>query len=107
MSPVWRQDDVDGAVVQREVIHEAQDFFFDLDRELVGSPALKHANTVASPVVSGPRGDLGVNGRRHHAVTHNRDTNLERLRKQLLNRGGAHAQAGEVRKVFEIHRVEE
>lgn len=35
MFPVWRQDDVDGAVVQREVLHEMQEFFFDLDWELV------------------------------------------------------------------------
>ena len=32
------KNDVDGPVVQREVIHEAQDFFFDLMGELVRPP---------------------------------------------------------------------
>ena len=58
VSPVGCKNDVDGAVVQGEVIHETQDFFFDLMRELVGTPVLKHANTIAAPVVSRTRGDL-------------------------------------------------
>ena len=37
--PVGCEDDVDGAVVQGEVVHEAQDFFFDFKGELVGPPA--------------------------------------------------------------------
>src|SRR5215213_2344200 len=57
--PVVRcKDDVDGAVVQREVIHERQNFFFDFMGELVGAPVLKHAKTIAAPVVSGARRDL-------------------------------------------------
>ena len=47
------EDDVDGAVVQGEVIHEAQDFFFDLKGELVGLPGVNHADAIATPVVSG------------------------------------------------------
>lgn len=46
------EDDVDGAVVQREVVHEAQDFFFDVEGELVGLPVLEHVDAVAAPVVS-------------------------------------------------------
>jgi len=52
------ENDVDRAVIQAEVIHEAQDFFFDFMRELVGPPVLNHAETIAAPVVSGARGDL-------------------------------------------------
>ena len=73
------QDDVDGAVVQGEVIHQAQDFFFDFDRELVGPPVLKHADAVASPIVSRACGDLRVDSGRHDALAHDRDANLERL----------------------------
>lgn len=51
--PVGCEDDVDGAVVQREVVHEAEDFFFGLEGELVGLPVLKHAEAVAAPVVGG------------------------------------------------------
>ena len=46
------EDDVDGAVVQGEVIHKVQDFFFDLEGELVGSPVLEHVDAVATPIVS-------------------------------------------------------
>ena len=56
--PVGCEDDVDGAIVQGEVIHKAQDFFFDLERELVGSPVLEHAEAVAAPVVSSAFRDL-------------------------------------------------
>ena len=42
-------------VVQGEVIHKAQDFFFDVQRELVGPPVCKHADAVAAPIVSGAR----------------------------------------------------
>ncbi len=53
-----REDDVDGAVVQGEVIHKAQDLFFNPKRELVGLPVLKHTDAVAAPVVSGACGNL-------------------------------------------------
>ena len=56
--PIGCENDIDGAVVQREVIHKAQDFFFDLKREFVGPPVLKHAMAVAAPVVSGTGGDF-------------------------------------------------
>ena len=52
------EDDVDGAVIQGEIIHQAQDFFLNVERELVGPPFLKHPHTIAAPVVSGARGDL-------------------------------------------------
>ena len=52
MFAVGCEDGVDGAIVQGEVIHKAQDFFFDLERELVGPPFLEHADAVATPVVS-------------------------------------------------------
>ena len=55
---VGGENDVDGAVVQGKVIHEAQDFFFNLERELVALPVLKYADCVAAPVVSCARGDL-------------------------------------------------
>ena len=58
VSPVRRQDDVDGAVVQGEVIQESKEFFFDLERQLVRLAVLKPANAVAAPVVSGACGDL-------------------------------------------------
>ncbi len=51
--PVGCEDDVDGAVVQGEVVHEAQDFFFDLKWELVGPPVLDHVLAVTAPVVRG------------------------------------------------------
>ena len=44
------KNDVDGAVVQREVIYEAKDFFFDLMGEFIGPPVLNHAQTIAAPV---------------------------------------------------------
>ena len=56
--PVRCEDDVDGAVVQGEVVHEAQDFFFDLKGKLVGPPVLKHAEAVAAPIVSGAGRDF-------------------------------------------------
>ena len=52
------EDDVDGAVVQGKVVHEAQDLFLNVKRELIGAPFLKHAEAVAAPVVSGASGDL-------------------------------------------------
>ena len=58
VSPVGCEDDVDGAVVQGEVVHEAQDFFFDLEGELIGPPVLKHVEAVTAPVVSGAGGDF-------------------------------------------------
>lgn len=58
--PVWCEDDVDGAVVQREVIHEAQELFFDVERELIWLPVLNHADAIAPPVVCRARGDLRI-----------------------------------------------
>ena len=55
---VGRKNDVDGAVVQGEVIHEAQDFLFDLMGQFVGPPVLNHPKTIAAPVVSGARRGL-------------------------------------------------
>src|SRR5215218_1141439 len=49
--PVGRDDDVNRAVVQDEVVHQAQDSFFDLTRKLVRPPVLNHAEAVAPPVV--------------------------------------------------------
>ena len=55
---IGRKNDVDGAVVQGEVIHEAQNFFFDVLGQLVVPPVLEHPNTIAAPVVGRARGDL-------------------------------------------------
>src|SRR5215213_1446671 len=52
------KNDVDGAVVQGEVVHKAQDLFFDVLGKLVRTPVLKHAQTIAAPVVSRARRDL-------------------------------------------------
>src|SRR5918992_981227 len=41
--PVGCEDDIDRAVVQSEVVHEAQEFLFDLDGKLIGLPVLDHA----------------------------------------------------------------
>src|SRR5687767_689840 len=58
VSAVRGEDDVDGAVVQREVVHQMQQFFFDVERELVVSPVLNHSDTIATPIVSRARGSL-------------------------------------------------
>ena len=79
VSALGCQDDVDGAVVQREVVHEAKDFLFDLKGELIGPPVLNHAEAVAAPVVRGAGRDLRVEGGGHDAAADDRDAKLKRL----------------------------
>ena len=59
VSPVGCEDDVDGAVAQGEVIHKAPEFLFDLERKLIGSPILNHADAITTPTVTPRRASMG------------------------------------------------